>query len=54
MAKDLLTLMEEFEEYGYVLHECPKCGEECNPTEIDSENAYCEDCAEFVYVDRIV
>jgi uncharacterized OB-fold protein len=44
--KDIITLFEEFEENGYVEHICPDCGNECLPTEIDNENAYCENCEE--------
>lgn len=44
--KDILTLMEEFEENGYVEHICPDCGNETNPTEIDNNSAYCEICEE--------
>jgi rubrerythrin len=52
--KDILNLLQEFEEYGYVLHECPICGEECEPTEIDSDKAYCPVCDEAVSVDRVL
>lgn len=50
----MLDLLVEFEEYGYVLHECPVCGEECEPTEIDSDEAYCAVCDEVVSVGRIL
>jgi hypothetical protein len=54
MAKDFLELMDEFNEYGYVLHECNECGEECNPTEADSNVAYCESCDKLTEVDPLV
>jgi rubrerythrin len=52
--KDMLELLQEFAEYGYVLHECPECGEECEPTEIDSDKAYCPVCDEVVTVSKIL
>jgi len=52
--KDILDLFAEFEQYGYVLHECPECGEECEPTEIDSDQAYCAVCDKVVKVPQIV
>lgn len=42
--KDLLTLLNEFDDNGYVEHICPDCGNETNPTEVDNDSAYCEVC----------
>ena len=52
--KDMLDLLIEFEEFGYVLHECPICGEECEPTEIDSNEAYCAVCDDVVSVEAVL
>lgn len=52
--KDMLDILREFAEYGYVLHECPICGEECEPTEVDSDKAYCAVCDEVVSVERVL
>ena len=52
--KDMLELLNEFVENGYVLHEFPNCGEECEPTEIDSDEAYCAVCDEVVEVERVL
>ena len=46
--KDMLDLLIEFEEFGYVLHECPICGCECDEVEIDADEAYCSECDEYV------
>lgn len=45
--------MREFEEYGYVTHECPNCGDECEPTEIDSDTAYCAGCDEVIVIEAL-
>ncbi|MBE2918323.1 hypothetical protein HPK02_05325 [Anoxybacillus flavithermus] len=52
--KSINNLLEEFVEFGYVLHECPNCGEECEPTEVDSDEAYCAVCDEVVHVERVL
>ena len=52
--KDMLDLLIEFEEFGYVLHECPICGEECEPTEIDSDEAYCAVFDDVVSVEAVL
>lgn len=52
--KDLLTLLEEFDENGYVEHICPDCGDETNPTEIDNDTAYCENCQEFKNYEPVI
>jgi hypothetical protein len=52
--KDILDLLQEFTEFGYVLHECPVCGEECEPTEVDSDKAYCAVCDELVSIRRVI
>lgn len=52
--RTMLDKMREFEEYGYVTHECPSCGGECEPTEIDSDAAYCAGCDETVAVEGIL
>lgn len=52
--KDILNLFEEFEDHGYVEHICPDCGEETNPTEIDSPEAYCENCQEIKKVEPVI
>lgn len=54
MSKSIMDLMDEFNEYGYVLHDCSECGEECNPTEADSNEAYCEVCDKVVNVNAII
>lgn len=54
MAKSILQLFQEFEELGYVLHECPDCGEETNPTEPDSNSAFCEVCNKYIKVKSII
>jgi uncharacterized OB-fold protein len=45
--KDILELFQEFEENGYVEHICYECGNECLPTEIDSDKAYCDNCQKY-------
>lgn len=52
--KDLLELLEQFEEFGYVTHECPECGMETNPIEPDSDQAFCEVCNKLVEVERLI
>ena len=54
MGKDLLDYLEEFEEFGYVIRDCPVCGCECEPTEIDSDEAYCSNCEKSVYVGALI
>lgn len=54
MGKDLLDYLEEFEEFGYVIRECPICGSECEPTEIDNDGAYCSNCDEVVSVEPLL
>lgn len=44
----------EFERYGYVLHICPHCGEECNPTEVDNTEAICEICDKLIKVKPVI
>lgn len=44
--KDELTLLQQFEEDGYVEHICYDCGEETLPTEPDSSKAFCTNCNE--------
>lgn len=54
VQKDILDLMLEFEETGAVTHDCPKCGCECEPTEIDSDKAWCSECEMTVKVPRVI
>lgn len=51
--KTMYDLMVQFEEDGYVTHDCPICGNECNPTEPDNDKAYCEVCRQAVKVPTI-
>lgn len=52
--KDILELLEEFEETGGCTHICPDCGEETNRTEIDSNSAFCENCDELKYYEPVI
>lgn len=52
--KDQLDLLTEFMEDGCVTHDCPICGTECEPTEIDSDEAWCPECDEVVKVERLL
>jgi uncharacterized OB-fold protein len=45
--KDMLQLLEEFEENGYVEHICPDCGNDTLPTEVDNSKAFCDNCQEI-------
>ena len=54
MGKSLGEFFAEFEEFGYVLRECPVCGCECEPTEIDNDEAYCSNCDKVVYVGALI
>jgi ribosome-binding protein aMBF1 (putative translation factor) len=51
---DMFEKLMQFEEYGYVTHECPICGEETEPTEIDSDGAYCGVCDQVVEVEPVL
>lgn len=53
MPKDELELFQQFEEYGYVTHDCPICGEE-SPTEPDANQAVCTNCNKVVKVESII
>lgn len=46
--KSINNLLEEFVEFGYMIHECPICGGECDEVEIDADEAYCSECDEYV------
>ena len=46
--KSINNLLEEFVEFGYMIHECPICGCECDEVEIDADEAYCSECDEYV------
>lgn len=52
--KDMLDLLEEFEETGGVTHDCPVCGNECERTEIDSDKAFCPNCDKTVKVPKLI
>lgn len=52
--KDELTLLQEFEENGYVFHICPDCGEEMDATEPDNHQAYCSVCFEVKKVEPVI
>lgn len=52
--KDILELLEEFEETGGCTHICPDCGDEMLPTEIDNDQAYCTNCEETKKVNPII
>lgn len=52
--KDELELFQQFEELGYVERICPDCGEESLPTEIDSDNAYCDNCQEYKKYEPVI
>lgn len=52
--KSQLELLQEFEDNGYVHHNCPDCGWECNATEVDSSKAYCENCDESKTVEPAI
>jgi acetyl-CoA carboxylase beta subunit len=54
MAEDFIKLMKEFEENGWVTRTCPKCKNDCEPTEIDANSAFCSNCEEFVKVPYLV
>lgn len=54
MSKSVFELYDEFQECGYVLHECPKCYNECEPTEVDSHEAFCSVCDKIVDVPELV
>lgn len=54
MSRSLLELLEEFEELGYVLRDCPECMNECEATEVDNEEAFCNECGEVVFVGALL
>lgn len=52
--KDKLELLQEFEDFGYVIHICPDCGCECLAVEPDSDKAHCEICEELKNVNPVI
>lgn len=54
MTKDNYDYLVEFNEYGYILYECPTCGNECEPTEVDSSSAYCSECEKKIKIEPII
>ena len=52
--KPLDELFMEFEENGWCQHLCPGCGDEMEPVEPDSEQAWCSTCESLMPVEPLV